>query len=136
MAKKRAGTRCFCGRRLRPKDKHCARCGRVTRAGMQASLRKAVAATRGPAFIGKAAARMASSTAGMAMCGKGHWNRREANCCSTCAELMPGVSVPPMGLIGKSALATEYWRREMARSPDPSVRELYNRMRYGEGGAA
>jgi hypothetical protein len=38
--------------------------------------------------------------------------------------------------MGKSALATEYWRRQMAGRPDPSVRELYSRMRYGEGGGA
>jgi hypothetical protein len=90
MSKKRArtrGMRCFCGKRLGSKNKHCPRCGRVTRAGMEASLRKAAATGR--AFVSKAAARMASGTASMAMCGRGHWNRPDARCCSTCAELMP-----------------------------------------------
>ena len=113
---------------------------------LRAAVRRALAKSAGPAFVTKAArpgvvtkaaARMARQTAGMVLCSQGrHWNRPGGNLCAECLELMPGVRVPPMEWIGKSAFATGFWEREMARSPDPSVRELYNRMRYGEGGAA
>jgi hypothetical protein len=62
-------SRCYCGRKLRKKDKRCQRCDRMTRRGMEASLRKAAASAAGPALTGragrsvvsKAAAKMAAS---------------------------------------------------------------------------
>jgi hypothetical protein len=120
--------RCYCGGKIRPGDKRCARCHRVTKAGFDAGLRKAVAAAPGPSFIGKA-----SAGAGVAWCARGHPNRPGGNCCTTCGQAMPGVLVPPMGLVGKSAFATQFWQRELGNSPDPGLRELVQKMLY-EGG--
>jgi hypothetical protein len=123
--------RCYCGTKIRPGDKRCKnpRCGRVTKAGFNAGLRKAVAAAPGPSFTGK------SAQAATAWCPVGHPNRPGGNCCTTCGQAMPGVLVPPMGLVGKSAFATEYWRRELGNSPDPGLRELVQKMLYPEGGS-
>jgi hypothetical protein len=52
--KKAKKGRCFCGKRL-GNAKFCRGCGRVTRTGVEANLKKAVAASAGPSFIGKRA---------------------------------------------------------------------------------
>jgi hypothetical protein len=94
------------------------------------------AAAPAPAFITKSAARYAAKTAGMVACGKGHWNRPGGNLCSECLELMPGVRVPPMEWIGKSAFATRFWARQLKNSPASADREQFNKMLYGQNGGA
>jgi hypothetical protein len=126
---KKARVRCFCGGKLRPRDKHCPKCYRVTRSGMAAALKKAAAGTRGPAFIGKSSARAA-----VALCAAGHPNRPGGNVCTSCAALMPGVPVPPLSAVGKSALAANYWQGQLGNSHDPAERELYQRLLGGQGG--
>jgi hypothetical protein len=91
----------------------------------------------GRTLITKAAARFAASTAGMVECGQGHLNRPGGTVCTTCTDPMPGVPVPPMSMIGKSAFADEHWRKDLASSPDPEKREIYQQARYrANGGAA
>ena len=91
-----------------------------------------------PAFITKSAARYAASTAGKVQCGRGHWNTPGFSHCAHCPELMPGVPVPPLEHMNKSALAFNFWTREWGNSPDPAKREMVNKARYGglNGGAA
>ena len=115
-----------CGRALGRSVTECPRCHRVvTKAGMDARLRKAVAAqARAAAFITKAAA------PGAAYCPFGHRQvRAGGNVCCECT--VPLVPVPPMSLIGKSAFATGHWERELADSPDSGRRELWQQLRYG-----
>lgn len=120
-----------CGRKLRRGARECPRCHRVTKAGLNANLRKAVAAQGGAvAFIGKGAG------AAVAYCGQGHPNRPGGNCCVRCSAPMPGVVVPPLSAVTKSAFARQFWAREVGGSPDPGLRELLNSMIYGNGGAA
>lgn len=144
-AKKRGTARCYCGKALGRKARRCPRCDRMTLRGQRASLRKAAAtgrpaflgkvtaAGRGPAFLGKSAG-PARAAARLAYCVKGHPNRPGANCCAACGDLMPGTGVPPVGMVGKSALASEFWRRQLESSPDPGMRELYYRALYGKNG--
>jgi hypothetical protein len=134
--KKGRTTRCFCNKKLRPGDTRCPRCHRVTRKGMAANIRKAVAAAAGPSFIGKSAGVKVQCPA----CG--HENRRGGNLCTECLELMPGVRVPPVSDIGspdaaKAAFATNFWTRRYGNDPDPAKREMVNKRRYGglNGGA-
>jgi hypothetical protein len=119
--------RCYCGGKIRPGDKRCGRCHRVTKAGFDAGLRKAVAVAAGPSFTGK------SASPSTAWCPGGHPNRPGRNCCTSCGQAMSGVLVPPMGLVGKSAFATQFWQRELGNSPDPGLRELVQKMLYEEG---
>ena len=89
-----------CGKKLKPGAKECPRCHRMTKAGMNANLRKAVAAQAGAAFIGKAAGGQRVA------CAPG-WcqSRPGGNCCTRCGGPMPGVPVPPMGVANKSAFS-------------------------------
>jgi hypothetical protein len=128
--RKTAG-RCYCGTKLRPKDKHCRRCGRVTRAGMDASLRKAVATVRGPAFIGKSAAPAGAYCTGTLR----HWTAApRGGCCPRCGAPLEGVPVPSLSAVSKSAFADTFWSRQLANSPDPAMRNLYWTAKYGQSG--
>jgi hypothetical protein len=93
------------------------------------------AAAPAPAFISKAAVRYAEKTAGMVPCASGHLNRPGGNCCTSCGGKMPGVPVPPMEWIGKSAFATRFWS-PLRNSSDQEDRELFNKMFYGGNGGA
>lgn len=117
-----------CGKKLKPGAKECPRCHRVTKAGFNANLRKAVAAQPGARLITKAA-----GGTPVTYCAAGHRQRPGGNVCSECTGLMPGVPVPPMGAANKSAFSRGYWERELGNSPDPGLRELLQQMIY-EGG--
>jgi hypothetical protein len=121
--------RCFCGAKLRRGARECPRCHRVTKAGLNANLRKAVAAAAGPSFTGKAAAGPQA-----AWCSKGHPSRPGGTCCTSCGDLMPGVPVPPLSAVGKSAVARNFWTAQLGNSPRPADRELLYQALYGENG--
>lgn len=84
-----------------------------------------------PAFIGKAAARFAASTAGMVPCMTGHWNNPGTRFCVHCRELMPGQMVPPLTAVKSDPGAYQYWLREGQRTHKSDERELINKMLYG-----
>jgi hypothetical protein len=55
MSKKKKGKgTCYCGEKIRPGSTECPRCHRVTAAGVNDRLRKAVMERAGVTFIGKA----------------------------------------------------------------------------------
>jgi hypothetical protein len=156
--KARKAGRCGCGTRLRAGDKNCRGCGAMTTKGLaavvarearktlKAAMRASGPATgtlsvsksagAGPAFVSKSARKFAAKTAGMVQCPGGHLNRPGGNCCSTCAQPMPGVRVPPLSAVTKSAFANEFWKRELGSSPDPGMRELYRQALWGQNGGA
>jgi hypothetical protein len=84
------------------------------------------------AGIVKAAARPPA-----AHCPAGHpvW-RPDARMCPSCSTPMSTEMIPSLSMVGKNAVADQYWRRELAGSPDPANRELYYRLLYGEGGTS
>jgi hypothetical protein len=124
-AKGRA-TRCFCNKKLRPGDKRCPRCDRVTARGLEAGLQKAVAAQAGARFVGKAASgpRVARAP-GQCRSQPG------GNCCTRCGQKMPAVPVPSIS--NKSAFSFNYWQRELGDSSDPGLRELVQQMIHNGG---
>jgi hypothetical protein len=115
-----------CGKKLKPGAKECPRCHRVTKAGLNANLRKAVAAQPGARFVTKAA-----GGPPVTYCAVGHRQLPGGNLCSECIELMPGVRVPSM--TEKTAFARGYWERELGDSPDRGIQELLQQMIYQGG---
>jgi hypothetical protein len=65
-------------------------------------------------------------------CPAGHFTPvLDARFCPSCQMPMSAEMIPPMSMIGKSASATEHWRRELAGSPDPELRTLFYRLLSG-----
>jgi len=109
-----------CGKSLKAKWAACPRCRRVN----MARVRK----TAAPVLTKSARAVLKSATV---QCGRGHWNRPGGACCTVCGDLMPGIAVPPVEWVGKSALATNFWETQYGNSPDPGLREMVRKARYG-----
>ena len=75
------------------------------------------------------------------VCGFG--NRPGNNLCANCVEPMPGMVIPPLSdlaspHVNKAAFAERVWGGMYGNSPDPALREMVNKARYGglNGGAA
>jgi hypothetical protein len=95
---------------------------------------RAIRKGAGPAIARKEAARFAAKTAGMVPCHDGHLNEPGGNCCVDCGNPMPGVPVPPLSAVNKSAFAYNFWVPRLRYSHSSDDREMLNKALYGQNG--
>jgi hypothetical protein len=110
-----------CNKKLKASWAACPRCAKP-------NLRRSQKAAR--VMITKTAARGGAG----AWCVSGHWTPgARGPCCATCGGLMVATDVPPLAAVKSSAVADNYWKRELGSSSDPAQRLVYEQARWGTG---